>query len=186
MCRWGTSEIVHLAYPRPVSGRTRIAVDACLAPLVQALNDLGVKTTGCCCGHGGEGSVTYEHEGIHYEIFIPARANIEMLAAPDMVEALPNLPCLHVQGGDYRPHYRADEVHRYIAVCRERERIIRDSSSVEPSHCSGEIRPNDPVPESTRLATGLILKWQNQELSISAGDYDVIADDLAEFLKEYV
>jgi len=36
-------------------------VDGCLAPLVQSLNDKGVRTIGSCCGHGEEpGFVTFE------------------------------------------------------------------------------------------------------------------------------
>ena len=27
-------------------------VDSCIAPLVQMLNDYGIKTISCCCGHG--------------------------------------------------------------------------------------------------------------------------------------
>ena len=30
-------------------------VDRCLAPFVQALNDAGLLTGGCCCGHGKPG-----------------------------------------------------------------------------------------------------------------------------------
>ena len=29
-----------------------VDVDRCLAPLVRALNDSGIATVGCCCGHG--------------------------------------------------------------------------------------------------------------------------------------
>lgn len=58
MCKWGTDKIVRLCKPRPVSGRTEIMVDACLADLVQALNDAGIETQGCCCGHGkGDGDI---------------------------------------------------------------------------------------------------------------------------------
>jgi len=67
VCHWGNDAIVRLAYRMPVSGRTEIAVDACLAPLVQMLNDYGVHTTGCCCGHGvADGSVSYEQDGQAY------------------------------------------------------------------------------------------------------------------------
>jgi len=27
-------------------------VDACIAPLIQALNDAGIETVASCCGHG--------------------------------------------------------------------------------------------------------------------------------------
>lgn len=52
MCAWGTDAPVTLNRPREHSGRTIIAVDACIAAEVQALNDAGVWTLDCCCGHG--------------------------------------------------------------------------------------------------------------------------------------
>ena len=71
MCDWGSEAIVDLCAPMDVSGRTQIAVDQCLAPLVQALNDYGVHTVGCCCGHGkSEGSVLYEQSGTVYELVL--------------------------------------------------------------------------------------------------------------------
>ena len=27
-------------------------IDECMIPLVRALNDAGIETEGCCCGHG--------------------------------------------------------------------------------------------------------------------------------------
>ena len=33
-------------------GRVEAACDPCLAPLVQALNDIGLQTVASCCGHG--------------------------------------------------------------------------------------------------------------------------------------
>ena len=33
-------------------GRHCFAIDACIAPALQALWDAGIKTVGCCCGHG--------------------------------------------------------------------------------------------------------------------------------------
>ena len=52
MCKWGTDVEVTLCRPKSISGRMRISVDSCIAPLVQALNDAKIETTGCCCGHG--------------------------------------------------------------------------------------------------------------------------------------
>ena len=58
MCEWGTDAWVHLWAPRPVSGYKWVKVDACIAPIVQALNDAGIDTTSSCCGHGkGDGSI---------------------------------------------------------------------------------------------------------------------------------
>lgn len=52
MCQHGTVKMVKLNRPRPVSGRTEVPVDACIADEVQFLNDAGVWTLGSCCGHG--------------------------------------------------------------------------------------------------------------------------------------
>lgn len=56
--------------PRPVSGRVVVPVDSCIAPLVQLLQDHGVRTVGCCCGHGkAPGFVSFEDgDGIIREI----------------------------------------------------------------------------------------------------------------------
>lgn len=70
MCKWGTNKDVRLNRPRPVSGRIVVAVDQCIAPLVQLLQDHGVRTACCCCGHGnGPGFISYEDtDGIIREI----------------------------------------------------------------------------------------------------------------------
>ncbi len=52
MCKYGTDKDVFLMKPKPFSGRRTIKVDACIAPLVQMLNDYGIETIACCCGHG--------------------------------------------------------------------------------------------------------------------------------------
>ena len=51
MCKRGNTVKMEL----PIVGdfRQGIAdIDKCLAPIIKALNDGGVLTTGCCCGHG--------------------------------------------------------------------------------------------------------------------------------------
>ena len=52
MCKYGTNKDVFLMKQKLFSGRREIAVDACIAPLVQVLNDHGIETIACCCGHG--------------------------------------------------------------------------------------------------------------------------------------
>jgi hypothetical protein len=64
MCKWGTSSIVWIAtdsmpgwrkkngLEQREDGRWPIPVDACIAEYVQKMNDLGIATVGCCCGHG--------------------------------------------------------------------------------------------------------------------------------------
>ena len=51
ICKHGTLTFIKLNRPRE-SGRTEIPVDSCIADEIQMLNDLGVITYGCCCGHG--------------------------------------------------------------------------------------------------------------------------------------
>jgi len=48
MCEWGIDKEINLCGPV----ERKIKVDACLAPLVQMLNDFGIETIACCCGHG--------------------------------------------------------------------------------------------------------------------------------------
>ncbi|MGD7046962.1 hypothetical protein ACQCU9_01930 [Rossellomorea marisflavi] len=43
--------MVTLNKQRP-SGRVEVPVDECIADEIQRLNDSGVITYGCCCGHG--------------------------------------------------------------------------------------------------------------------------------------
>ena len=51
MCKWGIDEEITLCEPTPIQKRIRVKVDSCIAPLVQMLNDYGIKTISSCCGH---------------------------------------------------------------------------------------------------------------------------------------
>ena len=56
MCKWGTNTLVNIKIPADMShtGEERwekIQVDSCIAPIVKALQDAGIGTRGCCCGH---------------------------------------------------------------------------------------------------------------------------------------
>lgn len=68
MCEWGTE--VQLLVPMPAelshTGEFRWAIkgiDACIAPIVQALNDAGIYTANCCCGHGKAEGTIFLHDG---------------------------------------------------------------------------------------------------------------------------
>lgn len=57
MCEWGTDVVLEVTIPAELShtGEQRqklVGVDACIAPIVKALNDAGVTTIASCCGHG--------------------------------------------------------------------------------------------------------------------------------------
>ncbi len=61
MCEHGDTVPVRLAFPNRYSRREEVEVDRCIAPVVQELNDSGVRTLNSCCGHGrAEGSIFYE------------------------------------------------------------------------------------------------------------------------------
>ena len=56
------------------TGKDRFAIkpiDKCLADIVEALNNKGIKTNGCCCGHGiGKGSLIL-NDGRIIEVIFP-------------------------------------------------------------------------------------------------------------------
>jgi hypothetical protein len=47
MCEHGNEIVLE------IFGR-KCKIDSCIVPLVQALNDAGIYTVSCCCGHGEE------------------------------------------------------------------------------------------------------------------------------------
>lgn len=57
MCKWGTETHLEITIPAHFSrtGQSQqkvVAIDSCIAPIVKALNEAGVTTVACCCGHG--------------------------------------------------------------------------------------------------------------------------------------
>lgn len=57
MCKWGTYKLVWVKIPADLghSGRAywkQAKIDACIAPLVKALQRAGIDMRGSCCGHG--------------------------------------------------------------------------------------------------------------------------------------
>ena len=57
MCQWGTTEVLEVTIPAHLSytGEARqkmVDIDSCIAPIIEALNDGGITTIACCCGHG--------------------------------------------------------------------------------------------------------------------------------------
>jgi ribosomal protein L32E len=52
VCKWGTLKKVKLCKPSGLSKRIEINVDACIADLIQALNNANIETVASCCGHG--------------------------------------------------------------------------------------------------------------------------------------
>lgn len=57
MCSWNNTAPLHVKahknWVRHISdGRKLIEVDSCLADIIYALNEAGIHTEACCCGHG--------------------------------------------------------------------------------------------------------------------------------------
>jgi hypothetical protein len=68
MCQWGDDIILLVPIPAYLSHTGQFhwdykPVDRCIAPIVQALNDAGIYTAGCCCGHGKEDGDIILHDG---------------------------------------------------------------------------------------------------------------------------
>lgn len=68
MCQWGTEVQLLVPIPPELShtGQFRWAikgVDACIADIVQALNEAGIYTANSCCGHSKLEGEIYLHDG---------------------------------------------------------------------------------------------------------------------------
>ena len=49
MCEWGNAVLMTI-------GTRQVGIDKCIAPIVFALNYIGMKTIASCCGHGKQSS----------------------------------------------------------------------------------------------------------------------------------
>ena len=47
----------HPEYGHDAEGRMCFALDKCIVPAVEALWAVGIRTIGCCCGHGSQHGV---------------------------------------------------------------------------------------------------------------------------------
>ena len=68
MCKWGTDVEVQVTVPADASytGKDRVdikKIDACIAPIVKALNEAGIRTDASCCGHGKTDGFISLHDG---------------------------------------------------------------------------------------------------------------------------
>jgi hypothetical protein len=57
MCEWGDDIPMMLVITKEKShtGKARfeeVRIDRCMVPIIKALNDAGILTAECCCGHG--------------------------------------------------------------------------------------------------------------------------------------
>jgi len=62
MCEYGSDSSVRLN-GRSFAGGKAIRVDSCIAPVIQAIQDAGLRTSSCCCGHGrGASLIVWEDD----------------------------------------------------------------------------------------------------------------------------
>jgi len=73
-------------------------VDRCIAPIVQALNDAGIYTSGACCGHGENLGSILLRDG--REVIVKAEANCPHPASPPKEERRELDEGESVQNGD--------------------------------------------------------------------------------------
>lgn len=57
MCKWGTDEIVEVTMQpfkpyHPTEWKKKCKIDKCIAPIVQVLEENGIRMLASCCGHG--------------------------------------------------------------------------------------------------------------------------------------
>lgn len=88
MCQWGTDKAIHVIRRNHLDyadGWHEIYVDACIADYVQAMNDQGIITVGCCCGHfkapavvliSTESRLLLDQLGYEYHEFEPGRDDV--------------------------------------------------------------------------------------------------------------
>lgn len=73
MCEWGDDVILLVPIPDYLSWTGNLrweykGIDRCIAPIVKALNDAGIYTANCCCGHGKANGIIFLHDGRTIEI----------------------------------------------------------------------------------------------------------------------
>ena len=64
--------------PKHGGGNTSAHVDPCLQKLAQALNDAGMRTANCCCGHGHQPSSIILQDG-RYVVIISGHDEMQMI-----------------------------------------------------------------------------------------------------------
>ncbi len=68
MCKHGNTVEMEL----PIVGNFRFGkadIDSCIAPIIKALNDAGLLTIGCCCGHGNRIGYIHFKDGRYLGVY---------------------------------------------------------------------------------------------------------------------
>lgn len=102
MCLYGNYKIVTVSNPNQQN--KHVKVDACIADEIQLLNNKGVITLGCCCGHGKAGQIVeYENkfgkwkEHSHPPITLIDKQSVDMAKSLGYIP----FPYYHADGESY-------------------------------------------------------------------------------------
>ncbi len=76
MCKWGTEVKLWVTVPAHLSHSgekftKETGIDACISHIVTALNNAGMPTSNCCCGHGKSYGWIALHDGREIRLFHP-------------------------------------------------------------------------------------------------------------------
>jgi len=97
MCEWGNVETMEIVASSEYAAdgevhKKTIDVDSCIAPIVRALNEAGIKTIASCCGHGERvGIITLERGR---NLLVLPDDSTEWACSPEIQAAL-MLPTIH-------------------------------------------------------------------------------------------
>lgn len=96
MCAHGDTVILRVLMPAHLSytGALRWdekAIDRCIAPIVQALNDAGIYTANCCCGHGECDGEIILHDGRVLTIHASGGADSDAQTRGSYASVMPTL-----------------------------------------------------------------------------------------------
>jgi hypothetical protein len=199
MCKWGTSVILEVTIPAHLShtGEQRqkaIDVDACIAPIVKALNAAGIVTIASCCGHGKRPGNIALADGR------------ELVIAPDYTtgravdQAFPPIKAVDLAGGASAPSpdagYRAGYLAALGAVHDRYEfgpektveafDLWLHERILEARHGHGAAGGGAPavahaptsVVEASAPSSGLVEKWADTfAMEFMTGHYRPLRDD---------
>lgn len=138
MCEWGTDIVLRVPIPAYLSHTGEFhwdnkGIDACIAPLVQALNDAGIYTANSCCGHGKRPGQIILHDG---RVLIVAATFDEANRIIDAAFPAPETPeeaDAYLREHGYDPEQMVKDIQTKLAPAFEeaRKRLFGDENSQE-------------------------------------------------------
>ena len=99
MCEWNTLKPIYINRGETIR---EIMVDSCIADYVQQMNDLGIETIGCCCGHFRSPSTVLVDKGSE-ELMLQYQYSFSRYGYPDGTFCLEHIIDVDLdQSGNHR------------------------------------------------------------------------------------